>query len=81
MNDIIFGLYKYKIKKKRVKNQKRPRCKKKARVSKVYQIGKSTIPPQAGMGKMRDTYSLTSLPSFNLMFQDSASNKNKVSRK
>ena len=46
--------------------------------SSVYQMRKSTIPPQAGMSKMRYTYSLASLPSFDLMFQDSASKKDKV---
>jgi hypothetical protein len=41
---------------------------------------KSTIPPQAGVSKMRDTYPLAPVPWFYFMLQDSSPQKNKVSR-
>ena len=40
---------------------------------------KSTIPPQAGVSKMWDTYLLAPIPWFYFMLQDSSPQKNKVS--
>jgi hypothetical protein len=45
---------------------------------KFYQMIKSTIPPQAGVSKMRDTYPLAPFPWFYFMLQDSSPQKNKV---
>ena len=41
---------------------------------------KFTIPPQASVGEMGDTYTLATFPWFDFMFQNSAPKKNKIPR-